>query len=115
MDRLGVVVLVVATIATFAIVPGGEWTAFAKPTTWALHGILLSLVLLTFTRLRRALLLERVVFALFLATMPFIYVAGSLTTGSGTLPVELVGIPIYVALAIVGMKRPILLAVGIVL
>jgi hypothetical protein len=116
LDRLGVILLIVATIAAIALVPGGEWAAFSKPTTVAVYGFLITLPILALTRFRRALFFERVVFAVFLSAMPFVYVAGSLNAGSsGTLPVELAGVPIYVALAILGMKKPVLLAAGIVL
>jgi len=115
MDRLGVIFLILATIVAIALVPGGAWTAFGAPTTLAVYGFLITLPLLALTRLLRAVFLERLVFAVFLAVMPIVYVAASLKAGGATLRVELVGIPIYVTLAILGMKRPLLLAAGIVL
>lgn len=60
--------------------------------------------------------IERIALALFLGAMPFVYVASWLVAPApGWLPIELVGIAIYVPLAILGMTRSAwFLAVGIV-
>jgi hypothetical protein len=68
---------------------------------------------------RRGILIERRVLALFLAGMPLIYVASWLATRGaggpgGWLWVEIAGVPLYTALAILGLTRsPWFLAAGI--
>jgi len=55
---------------------------------------------------RRRLRLERLLYALFLAGMPFIYVAAALKSGSGSdVARELAGVPVYVGLALFGYFR----------
>jgi hypothetical protein len=72
----------------------------------------------------RALRFERWVFALFLAGMPLVYVSswfvyassglGSRDASTSWLAIELVGVPVYGALAVIGLRRsPWVLAAGI--
>ncbi len=65
---------------------------------------------------QRYLRLERAIYALFLAGMPFIYAGAAYLSGSGAdLALECIGIPIYVGLALYGYYRSCLtLALGIV-
>ena len=58
----------------------------------------------------RGVALERAVMALFLAAMPLIYIATWLVTGGAGasrawLAIELAGLPIYAALALLGLRR----------
>ena len=67
----------------------------------------------------RGIAIERIVSALFLAGMPLVYILrwwanGGAGAGSAWLWVEIVGLPIYAGLAILGLRRsPTLLAAGI--
>ena len=64
---------------------------------------------------QRASTFERVWLAGFLAGMPLVYVASWVVRGGGTgwLAIELLAVPAYGVLAILGLKRPLLLAIGI--
>jgi hypothetical protein len=108
------------TAVALYLVPSWQ-TAFTDPCHLA--GILAAgtIVLLLVTRHlgRRGIVIERRVLALFLAGMPLIYVASWLVTrgagaGNGWLWVEIAGVPLYTALAVLGLTRsPWLLAAGI--
>jgi len=72
---------------------------------WASVAVSLALVALRYLGQRR-LRFERLLYALFLAGMPFIYVAAAWRMGSGSdVARELVGVPIYVGLAAWGYSR----------
>ena len=65
----------------------------------------------------KALMIEPILLTLFLAGMPLVYIASWLVTGgasSAWLGVEILGLPLYVSLAVLGLKRsPWFLVVGI--
>jgi hypothetical protein len=72
---------------------------------WASVAVSVALLLLRFLP-RRRLRLERFIYALFLAGMPFIYVAAAWKAGSGSdVARELAGVPVYVGLALFGFFR----------
>jgi hypothetical protein len=104
-------------------VPGASWRAAPfDPCHLATIAGLITVVAFVVTRHlgERALEVERLLAALFLAAMPFVYVASYLMSPSPVDPrwqwIELASVPIYVIPAIVGFrKRPELLAVGIAL
>jgi hypothetical protein len=108
------------TAVALYLVPSWQ-TAFTDPCHLA--GILaagtIALLLVTRHLGRRGIVIERRVLALFLAGMQLVYVASWLVTrgagtGGGWLWVEIAGIPLYTALAILGITHsPWLLAVGI--
>jgi hypothetical protein len=58
---------------------------------------------------------ERIVLAVFLGSMPLVYIGAWLTTGAfGSIGVELAGLLVYATVAIVGATRaPSVLAIGI--
>lgn len=120
-EKLALGVAAALTAVTLYLVPSWQ-AAFTDPCHIA--GILSAgtIVLLLVTRHlgRRGIVIERRFLALFLAGMPLIYVASWLATrgagtSSGWLWVEIAGVPLYSALAALGLTRsPWFLALGIV-
>ena len=100
------------------LVPPSAWRHFTSPEALASIGAGIFAVELLVLRLlpKRYLKIERVLYALFLASMPFVYVAAAYLSGSGhDLALECLGIPIFVGLAIYGYNRSCLvLTLGIV-
>jgi hypothetical protein len=121
-ELLALALLVAAAAATFLGVPIASWRASpADPCHLAaLAGLGTTVTLLVTRHLgARALRVERTLSAVFLAGMPLVYVGSWLwTEGSGAslawLCVEAGAVPIYGALALLGLYRsPLLLVVGI--
>jgi hypothetical protein len=81
---------------------------------WSSIVAALALVLLRYVFTRR-LHFERLIYAAFLAGMPFIYLTAALKQGSGSdIAKELAGVPVYVGLAVFGYTRSFLvLGLGI--
>jgi hypothetical protein len=118
-----IVALIGVTIVT-------AWTLYTVP-SWqgvlldpCLHaciGATITVALLWLTRSlgSRAVMAEQIVLTIFLVSMPFVYLAryryAAQPDAAGTgLWIELLGVPIYAALAVLGWKRsPWFLAVGI--
>lgn len=100
------------------LVPSSAWNNLTSPETLACIGsgvFVVELLVLRFLP-RRYLKIERFLYALFLASMPFVYVAGAYLSGSGDeLVLECLGIPLFVGLAVYGYQKSCLvLALGIV-
>jgi hypothetical protein len=58
---------------------------------------------------------ERLIYAVFLAAMPFIYLAAALKRGSSfDIAIELVGVPVFVGLAVFGYYKSFLAPLGLV-
>jgi len=116
-DVAGVAVLGLGTVASLAMVPAAEWGRLTSPTTLAIYGLVLSVLALAWARLRARPRYERWILAAFLGAMPVVYMAAVLTGGSPsatTVAVELVGVVVFVGVAVIGYSRPPLLAAGIV-
>lgn len=95
----------------YAIVaPGAAWQAIGKPEMLAVVAAMMVAVVLLVLRLlpppRRLLRLERFIYGVFLASMPFIYLAAALLQGDTRgIAIEALGIPVFVGLAIYGYYR----------
>jgi hypothetical protein len=119
-EKLALGIAAALTAVTLYLVPSWQG-ALADPCHLA--GIFAggTIVLLIVTRHlgRPGIVMERRFLALFLAGMPLVYVASWLVTrgagaGSGWLWIEIAGVPLYSALAVLGLTRsPWLLAAGI--
>jgi hypothetical protein len=118
MKPVAVVLLVAQFVATIAILPDSPLAHPTEPTYIAAVAALLTTVVLLVARfVARPPWFDRLVLAMFLAAMPFIYVWCALLRGDTVdLGVEAIGIVIYVAAAVAGYTRwPWLLGVGILL
>lgn len=104
--------------AIVALVPGAAWQDFAKAEMLAaIAAVVVALALLGLRLLPvRRPGLERFIYAAFLAGMPFIYVAAALLQGDTPgLPIELIGVPLFVGLAAYGYYRSFLvIGLGII-
>lgn len=109
--------LVVATIGALVLVPLGSWRTFFDPCHLAAISAVATTATLLYTRNRgpRAMRFERRMMAAFLAGMPLVYVATLLfARDKSGLAIELAAVPIYGAMAWLGLKRwPMLIAIGI--
>ena len=122
-ERVALLVLWATTILGLLQVPLTSWPgSFANPCHLAALGGLCVCVALTVTSLvgERGIAIERWLLASFLAIMPVIYTAswfwwGSTANGDpGWLWIELLGVPVYVGFAVLGLRRSaVLLAAGI--
>jgi hypothetical protein len=105
-------------LACIPIIPHSPLRHLDEPVYVAAIGDLLTLVAISGMRLIRApLKLERLMLAIFLASMPLVYVFSCLeANGEGRdLFIELVGLAIFAGLAIAGyLRRPTLIGMGIV-
>jgi len=118
-DKLAFAFATATTGATLYSVP--SWQGFLTDAClWASAASGLTIVVLLVTRHLgdRARLFEVKWLALFLAGMPLIYlvrwiVDGGMLAGRGGLIIELAGVLLYSALAVVGLKRYWFLAAGI--
>ena len=118
-DKLAFAFAAASTGASLYAVP--SWRGFlGDPCLWAAAAAGLTIVILLITRHmgERARLFEVQLLALFLAGMPLIYLGrwilkGGHEAGYGWLFVEVVGLLVYAGLAILGLKRYWLIAVGI--
>jgi hypothetical protein len=122
-EVLALAFLVVMAVAAVLGVPAASWReAPFDPCHVATIAGVISVVGFVVTRRLgdRALGLERLLAALFLGAMPFVYVGSYLTSRAPSGPewqwIELAAVPLYVVPAIVGFrKHPELLALGIAL
>jgi uncharacterized protein DUF6010 len=93
----------------FAVLPprSALYDLFAPETHAAWASVVVALALLLLRLLpRRRLRLERFIYAIFLAGMPFIYLAAALKLGSGSgMAMELVGVPVFTGLAAYGYYK----------
>jgi hypothetical protein len=113
--------LVASTIVMTTGVPISTWrTSFADPCHLATVSAIVVVMVLIVTHSfgDRGIRFERTMLALFLAGMPLVYVASwawSRPSGAsvGWLWIEIVGVPVYATLAVLGHSSPWLLAVGI--
>ena len=101
--------------AFFVLAPHSALYDFSKPETlagWATVVVAVALVVLR--RLpKRRLRFERSIYAVFLAAMPFIYLAAALRLGSSSdIATELVGVAVFVGLAVFGYSKS-FLALGL--
>ncbi len=118
LERAALAAATALTAFTLTLVP--SWSgALADPCHQAAIAAAATIVILFATRLigPRAIPFERTLMAAFLIAMPLVYVASWLTTGGGAtmwLWIEIAGVPVYAALAILGLKRsPWFLVAGI--
>jgi hypothetical protein len=123
-ETLALSVLLAATVVTFAWVPAASWASSPlDPCHLACLGAIATVAALVVTSQLgdRGLRLERVMGAVFLASMPLVYVASCLALRSvhesAPLPwLELIAVPLYGGLAALGLRRwPALLPAGIAL
>ncbi len=120
-ERIALAIATVMIGGSFMGVPSWREHA-ADPCHIASIFALMTIVIMYITRLHgaRGILFERMWSFVFLVGMPVIYIASWLVEGGGTagatwLWVEMAGLPIYVALAVLGLKRsPWFLVAGIV-
>jgi len=110
-ERVALAGATALTACTLAMVPSWRGT-LADPCHQGAIAAAVTIAILFATRRMgsRGVALERVVMALFLAGMPLIYIAGWLVTGGGGagrawLAIELAGLPVYAALALLGLRR----------
>ena len=87
------------------------------PTAETLAGLATVVVAIALVVLRclpkRRLRFERLIYAVFLAAMPFIYLAAALKQGSSSdIAIELVGVPVFAGLAVFGYYKS-FLALGL--
>jgi hypothetical protein len=117
LDTVGLAFLYAQLAAALWIVPDWSPSHLAEPPYLAaVSGVLTSLFLLALRWLDvRRWPIERMVLALFLGGMPFVYVASWIVAPQpGWLPVELLGVAVFVPLALLGLWRsPWFLAGGI--
>jgi hypothetical protein len=122
MARLGrleplafVLVFVALYYAFFVLAPHSALYDFAKAETlagWATVVVAVALVVLRRLPARR-LRFERLIYAVFLAAMPLIYLAAALRQGSSSdIAIELVGVFAFVSLAVIGYYKS-FLAIGL--
>jgi hypothetical protein len=110
-ERVTLAAATALTAWTLTTVP--SWRgALADPCHQAAIAAAATIAILFATRRMgsRGVALERVVMALFLTGMPLIYIASWLVTGGGGsgrawLAIELAGLPVYAALALLGLRR----------
>src|SRR5215475_11482040 len=104
--------------ALVVLAPGSALYDF--PTAETVAGLTAVIVAVALVILRclpkRRWRLERLIYAVFLAAMPFIYLAAALKRGSSfDIAIELVGVPVFVGLAVFGNYKAFLaLALGLV-
>jgi hypothetical protein len=109
-DVAAALALVACTAAAFRLVPSDSWRAhYADPCHLAaIAGLAVVFGLLVTTIVgERALGFERVMLAVFLAGMPLVYGASWLlspSVGVGWLVVEALAVPLYGALALLGLR-----------
>jgi hypothetical protein len=114
-DGLAIGGLLLGTVVSLAMPPASAWAAVDAPETRALYGMLLTLALLPLVRPRRRAHVEMLLFAVFLVSMPLVYLEAAWRAGMPLWP-QLVGLAAYGALTLAGLLRaPWLLAVGIAL
>jgi hypothetical protein len=118
-ETVAFLVMVALTAAALAGVPLASWRSDpVDPCHIAGIAGAVTIVLLLVARIREAIAFERSVFAVFLLGMPLIYISSWLWVTPHDdvvwLVAELVGFPIYAALAIAGVRRsPWFLVAGI--
>jgi hypothetical protein len=108
----------VATVGAVVLVPELPWRHPAEPVNGAVLGYVLTLVTLLWLRFTRApARVERRVLAVFLGTMPLVYLASAVVrhAGAGALALEGAGLLLFAATAALGLgRRAWLLGAGIV-
>lgn len=108
-DRIGLSAFVVSVCAAVLAVPELSWQLVSHPTFAALAAgvAMLNVVVVLRASGRRGSLVEQRMFAVFLVLMPTVYLASWLRApGSAAwLAVELAGQGVFVALAILGLRR----------
>ena len=120
-EKVQTVLLIVISFVTVWRLYRVPWQASADPCLLAAAATVVILSLLWLTRWRglRGVYLERKLFAAFLAGMPLVCVMRYLFASAGRaasfwLWVEILGVPIFAALAVLGVKRsPWFLTIGI--
>lgn len=110
-----VLVFIALYCAFFVLAPHSALYDLSKAETlagWATVVVAFALVALRLLPKRR-LRFERLIYAVFLAAMPFIYFAAALRQGSGSdIAIELVGVFVFVGLAVFGYYKS-FLALGL--
>jgi hypothetical protein len=110
-----VLLFIALSYALFVLAPHSALHDFSKAETlagWATVVVAVALVVLRCLPKRR-LRVERSIYAVFLAAMPFIYLAAALRQGSSSdIAIELVGVLVFVGLAVFGYYKS-FLALGL--
>jgi hypothetical protein len=112
---VGILCLIIGTVVAVLFVPAAAWTDLSAPPTLAIYAYFATLPALWIARARKSAQLERTICAVFLAGMPLVYIFTALRSGDPSWWVELIGFPIFLAIAILGLRRLIVLAIGIAL
>jgi hypothetical protein len=114
-DMAGLVALGICTILTLALVPGASLMRPVTPPDQAIYGFLLTLVALGLFRALGRVRSERIWLAVLLALMPVVYIRSGLAQDPpANLTIELVGLALFVGLAIGGiLQSPWLLVLGL--
>ena len=111
---MGIVLL--ATVGLVLLVPDNPLKHLDNPSYWGVIGYLLIFIGVVFIRLaRQPATLERLVLTLFLAGMPLIYLANWVRFDGASLWVlfEVLGLLLFMGLALFSRKRLVLLSLGI--
>lgn len=103
-EKLGVLALAVGTFGALALVPRAAWSGLGVPETHAIYGYLSVLPLLAWLRRTHRLRAERACVAVFLTSMPLVYVGAALRTGAPPW-VELAGFALFLVIAAAGALR----------
>ncbi len=104
LEALAAAVLAAGIAVALRLVPPGEWSRAAQPTTQAIYGFFLGLAVIGFARARGQPRLERASLALLLAAMPVVYLRAALEgahQGARVWP-EVVGVVLFAGAAVGG-------------
>jgi hypothetical protein len=116
-DRAALVVLVLSCAGAGFLVPDAPWRHLGEPTHQAAIAMVAVLAILLVLRALgpRGARLERAVLAVFLASMPLVYVGAWFRAGAGgSIGTEVAGVFLFAPLALIGLVRaPQVLAIGI--
>jgi len=117
LDALAAAVLAAGIAVALRLVPRGEWSRAAEPTTQAIYGLFLMLAVIALARVRGRPRLERASLALLLAAMPVVYLRAAIEGAAhpgAPVWLEVVGVALFAGAAVGGYLHPRLLAAGIV-
>jgi hypothetical protein len=114
-EPIGLGVLGVGAVLAIWLTPFEAWGNLRAPEVRALYGYLLTLVVLASLRWHpRGAYFEKVWLVVFLGAMPLVYLEAAWRVGA-SLPLQLVGLGLYGAMAWAGMRSSWLLVGGLAL